>query len=122
MGEFFNELDKPILLLYTEMMRGATPGRCEYESLLEAYAFEEINNINLVVNQIENNFIDHMIISKNAQYITKTIGILNVPEIKHYQALFPKLPQASNTWSSVTVSELYENDHHIETKKQTTMY
>ncbi len=47
MGKCINQLDNP-LLLYTKMMRDATPGKCEYGSLLEAYAFAEINDINLL--------------------------------------------------------------------------
>ena len=101
MGRSINELDNP-LLLYTKMIRDATPGRCEYGSLLEAFAFAEINNINLDVYQIENNFMYHMITSKHVNTITHTISILYKPEIKHYQALFQKLPQLSNTLNGTT--------------------
>ena len=70
--------------------------------MLEAFAFAEINNINLGVYQIENNFMYHMITSKHVHNITQTISILYMPEIKQYRALFPILPQASNTLNIVT--------------------
>jgi hypothetical protein len=104
MGKSINELDN-LLLPYTKMMRDATPGKCEYQSLLEALAFAEINNINSSVYQIENNFMYHKIPSKHAHNITQTISILYMPEINHYQALFPKLPQTSNTLNNATVSK-----------------
>jgi len=82
MGKSINELDNP-LLLQTEMMRDALPGRCEYGSLLELFAFAEMNNRDLAVYQIENNFMYHMISSKHVHNITQTISNLYIPEIKH---------------------------------------
>jgi hypothetical protein len=79
MGKSINKLDNH-LLLYTEMMQDATPGRCEYGSLIEAFGFAE-KNINLAVYQIQ--FVMyHMIISKHANNITQSISILYVPKIK----------------------------------------
>ena len=47
------------LLQYTEIMRVATPYKCKYASLLEAFTFAIIHNLNLVVYQISNNFMYH---------------------------------------------------------------
>ena len=41
MGRSIDKFDNP-LLLYTEIEQDATPGKCEYGSLLEAFAFHEM--------------------------------------------------------------------------------
>ena len=41
MGRSIDKFDNP-LLLYTEIMQDATPGKCEYRSFLEAFEFVKI--------------------------------------------------------------------------------
>ena len=45
MGRSIDKFDNP-LLLYTEIMQDATPGKFEYGSLLEAFAFCEMKKSN----------------------------------------------------------------------------
>lgn len=59
------------------MMQDATPDRCKYGSLLEEFAVAERNSINLVVNQVEDNVIYHMITSKYAHNNTQTQASLS---------------------------------------------
>ena len=48
MGRSIDKFDNS-LLLYTKIMQDATPGKCEYGSRLEVYAFCEMKKINLAV-------------------------------------------------------------------------
>ena len=104
------------------MMGDAIPGKCEYGSLLEAFAFAKINIINLAVYQIENNFMYHTITPKHTNTITQTFSILYMPEIKHYLALFPNLPLLSNTLNGATTLKSNENISLYFKKIQTTAY
>jgi hypothetical protein len=45
-----------------------------------------------------------------------------MPEIKHYQALFPKLPQLSNTLNGATTLKSNENISLDFKKRKTTIY
>ena len=75
------------LLQYTEMMRVATPYRCEYASLLEAFAFAIIFNVNLVIYQINDKYTYQNLTSKFMHIDRDTICILYIGN--HYQTLVP---------------------------------
>ena len=103
MGRSIYKYDNP-LLLYTEIMQDATPGKCEYGSLLEAFAFCEMKKINLAVYQIKDSSTYHIMTWKHTNDNAPTVCILYLHELQHYQALLCQSPLDIQTFNDSTTS------------------
>ncbi len=79
MGRSNNKFENP-LLLYTKMIKDATPGKCEYGSLLEAFTFCEMKKINLAVYQIKDRSTYHIMTWKHTNDNAPTVCILYLHE------------------------------------------
>ena len=85
-------------------MRDATPGKCEYGSLLEAFAFCEMKKINLAVYQIKDRSAYHIMTWKHTNDNAPTVWILFLHELQHYQALLCQSPLDIQTFNDSTTS------------------
>ena len=97
------KFDNP-LLLYTEIMKDATPAKYEYESLLEAFAFWEMKKISLAVYQIKDNSTYHIMTWKHTNDNAPTVCILYLHDLQHYQALLCQSPLDIQTFNDSTTS------------------
>ena len=82
MGRSIDNFDNP-LLLYTEILRDTTPGKCEYGASLEAFVFCEMKKINLAVYQIKDRSAYRIMTWKHTNDNVSTVCILYLHELQH---------------------------------------